>query len=183
MLCQNKLSPEEKAEVLGRRLLGGVDEAASSLSYQIAEQFPAGLSDANVLQFFIELFVFYMHFLDRLALECLDSDGSSRFEGHLVAVVTGGIVTGFNKNLCSSDFIARLTETYQRRHAEYRMRNTPVPADGEPLNDSLFWSFIKIMFALTAGTGPAKLMFLITMLSHCNAVVLSELNAAETLRE
>src|SRR3979490_1719328 len=114
MLCNERLSPEEKAEVLGRRLLGGVDEAASSISFQVAEQCPAGLSDSNVLQFFIELFVFYMHFLDRLGLECLDGEESSRFEVRLVTVITDGIVTGFNKNLSSAEFVARLKDTYDR---------------------------------------------------------------------
>ena len=182
MLPKARLSPEEKAEVLGRRLLGGVDEAASSISFQIAEQCPAGLSDANVLQFLIELFVFYMHFLDRLALECLDGDESSRFEVHLVTVVTGGIISALNRSLSSAEFVACLKDTYDRRRAEYKKLNPPLPAEGEPLNDTLFWAFIKIIFALTAGTGPAKLMFLITTLSNCNWVLLNELRAEEILR-
>jgi hypothetical protein len=182
MLCKDRLSPEEKAEVLGRRLLGGVDEAASSISFHVAEQCPAGLSDANVLEFFIELFVFYMHILERLAVECLDCDESSRFEGHLITVITEGIVTGFNKNLSSVEFIARLKDTYDRRQPEYNRLNLSLPAEGEPLNDTLFWAFIKVIFALTPGTGPAELMFLITMMSNCNSVVLNELRAEETLR-
>ena len=182
MLCKDRLSPEEKAEVLGRRLLGGVDEAASLISHQISEQCPAGLNDTNVLQFFIELFVFYMYFLDRLALDCLDDEESSRFEGRLVTVVTDGIVTGFNKSLSSAEFVTRLKDTYDRRQAEYRKLNQSPPAGGEPLNDTLFWAFIKIIFSLTAGTGPAKLLFLITVMSNCNSVVLNELKAEETLR-
>jgi hypothetical protein len=178
----DKVSPEEKAEVLGRRLICGVDEAASLISFQIAEQCPAGLSDANVLQFFIELFVFYMQFLDRLALECLDDEERSRFEDHLVAVVTDGIVRGFNKGLSSAEFVARLKDTYDLRQAEYKKLNLSPPAEGEPLNDTLFWTFIKIIFALTEGTGPAKLMFLVTTVSNCNSVVLNELRAEETLR-
>jgi hypothetical protein len=182
MLCNERLSPEEKAEVLGRRLLGGVDEAASVISFQIAEQCPAGLSDINVLQFFIELFVFYMYLLDRLAFECLDGEESSRFESRLVTVVTDGIVTGFNKSLSSAEFVSRLKDTYDQRQTEYKKLKSSLPADGEPFNDTLFWAFIKIIFALTAGTGPAKLMFLITMISNCNSVVLNILRAEETLR-
>ena len=114
--------------MLGRRLLGGVDEAASLISHQISEQCPAGLNDTNVLQFFIELFVFYMYFLDRLALDCLDDEESSRFEGRLVTVVTDGIVTGFNKSLSSAEFVTRLKDTYDRRQAEYRKLNQSPPA-------------------------------------------------------
>jgi hypothetical protein len=181
-LSKDRLSPEEKAEVLGQRLLVSVDEAASLISFQIAEQCPAGLSDANVLQFLIELFVFYMLFLDRLALECLDCDESNRFECHLVAVVSDGIITALNKGLSSAEFATCLKRTYDRRQAEYQNLNPTFPAEGEPLNDTLFWALIKIIFALTPGTGPAKLMFLITMLSKCNWVVLNELRAEETLR-
>jgi len=179
-LCKERLSPEEKAEVIGRKLLGGVDEAASLLSHQIAEQCPAGLSDTNVLQLFIELFVFYMYFLDRLALDCLDGEESRRFEGRLVTVITDGILTGFNKSLSSAEFVARLKDTYDRRQAEYKKLNQP--PTGGPLNDTLFWAFIKIIFALTAGTGPAKLRFLIRLMSNCNSVVLNGLKAEETLR-
>jgi hypothetical protein len=182
ILPKERLSPEEKAEVLGQRLLVSVDEAASLISFQIAEQCPAALSDANVLQFFIELFVFYMHFLDRLALECLDRDESSRFAGHLVTVVTDGIITTLNKSLPSADFVTCLKHTYHRRHAEYKTLNPSFPAEGVPLNNTQFWAFIKIVFALTAGTGPAKLMFLITIMSNCSWAVLNELRAEETLR-
>jgi hypothetical protein len=182
MLSKDRLSPEEKAEVLGQRLIVTVDEAASLISFQIAEQLPAGLSDANVLQFFTELFVFYMHFLDRLALECLDPDESRRFECHLFTVVTNGIIGALNESLPSMDFVTCLKHTYHRRQAEYRSLVPSFPAEGQPLNDTLFWEFIKIIFALTAGVGPAKLMFLITMLSNCNWVVLNELRAEETLR-
>ena len=182
MLCKDRVSPEEKAEVLGRRLVGGVDEAASLISSEIAEQCPAGLSDANVLQFFIELFVFYMQFLDRLALECLDGEERARFEDHLVAVVTDEIVRGFNKNLSSAEFVARLKDTYDRRQAEYKKLNLALPAEGQSLNDAMFWAFIKILFGLTEGTGPAKLMFLVTTISNCNLIVLNELKAEETLR-
>jgi hypothetical protein len=182
ILSNDRLSPEEKAEVLGQRLLVSVDEAASLISFQIAEQCPAGLNDANLLQFFIELFVFYMYFLDRLALECLDRDESSRFECHLVTVVTDGIVAALNKSLSSAEFVTCLKHTYDRRQDEYKKLNPSFHAEGEPLNDTLFWAFIKIIFALTAGTGPAKLMFLITLMSNCNWVVLNELRAEETLR-
>jgi hypothetical protein len=97
--------------VLGHRLLVSVDEAASLIFFQIAEQCPAGLNDANLRQFFIELFVFYMYFLDRLALECLDRDESSRFECHLVTVVTDGIITALNKSLSSTAFVTCLKHT------------------------------------------------------------------------
>jgi hypothetical protein len=182
-LCKDRVSPEEKAEILGRRLIDGVDEAASLISFEIAEQCPAGLSDANILQFFIELFVFYMQFLDRLALECLDAEDRSRFEDHLVTVVTDGIVRGFNKNLSSAEFVARLKATYDRRQAEYKKLNLNLPVEVEPLKDTLFWAFIKSIFGLTDGTGPAKLIFLVTTISKCNLAVLNELRAEETLRK
>jgi hypothetical protein len=140
------------------------------------------LSDANILQFFIEMFVFYMHFLDQLAHKCLDGEESSRFEGHLVTVVTNGVITGLNKSLSSAEFVARLKDTYHRRQVDYKMLNPHFPADGEPLNDTLFWAFIKIIFALTAGAGLVKLLFLTTMMLNCNSVVLNELRAEETLR-
>src|SRR5258708_10993269 len=111
MLSNARLSPEEKAEVLGYRLLVGVDEAASLMSFEIAEQCPTALSDTNVLQFVIELFVFYMYMLDRLALEYLAINECSRFEKHLVTVVTNGIITTLNWNLSTGSFIASLEDT------------------------------------------------------------------------
>jgi hypothetical protein len=181
MVFKARLTPEEKAEVLGQRLLLGVDEAASLISCEIAEQCPAAFSDTNVLQFMIELFVFYMYILDRLALECLGINERSRFEDHLVTVVSEGIITTLNRNLSSGEFIASLKDTYRRRHAEYKNLNTSVSAEGS-LNDQLLWALIKIMFAMTSGHGPAKLTFLVTLMSNCNWVVLDKLRAEEILR-
>jgi hypothetical protein len=184
---KKKLSPEQKAELLGERLRGEVPAIASALLSRLDEDYGIKRGDVDVRQFVIELFVFYMHILDRMALGILGVDGQNLFVDRLIVVLVCGILSdpGESKN-DSVDFIAQLHDTFNRRqvqYSKYKLR----PDEGEPFegfNGTLFWEFGRILFALTAAEDTRARVALVFMVEQATVVMLGKgfVQAEEILR-
>jgi hypothetical protein len=146
---KKKLSPEQKAELLGERLRGEVPAIASALLSRLDEDYGIKRGDVDVRQFVIELFVFYMHILDRMALGILGVDGQNLFVDRLIVVLVCGILSdpGESKKLR--------------------------PDEGEPFegfNGTLFWEFGRILFALTAAEDTRARVALVFMVEQATVV-------------
>lgn len=174
-----------KAELLGERLLGGVPEIASFLLTELHKIQPGiGFRDENgPKRFWIELFVFYMYILDRLAFLHLGAEKRDIFSDRLIVVVMNGLVVDLNKELSAVDFVAEMRDTYNHRQSEYSRYKELIPPKDEPLKDTLFWEFSKVLFALFDDENPATLGLLSLMVSDCTMTLLSEgLKADQVLR-
>jgi hypothetical protein len=175
----------DKAELLGERLLGGVPEIASFLLTELDKIQPGiGFRDENGPErFWIELFVFYMHILDRLAFLHLGAEKKDIFSNRLIVVVMNGLVINLNKELFALDFVAEMRDTYNRRQVEYSRYKGLIPPKDEPLKDTLLWEFSKVLFELFDDENPTTLGLLSLMVSDCTVTLLREgLKADQVLR-
>ena len=177
------MSPEEKADLLGERLLGAVPEVARFLLEGVGGETVVRLSDKNLQQLLIELFVFYMHLLDRMALAELGVDGREIFCDRLIVNVANSLVLRLHKSISSVDFVATFKDTYNQRQVQYAGYRALFPADSEPANGTLVWEVSKILLALTGSSNPVRLSEIVLAVTYSHKLMMVDsLEAEVTLR-
>jgi hypothetical protein len=163
----------EKADFLGASLVGGAREAAIMLTEEFGARYNIGFRESgSAPQFIIELIVFHMHLIDRLAFANLGVGMHEAFGDRLVAAVLKEALRGLNKGISADGFCHALRDTYNRRQTEYGRYKVWIPQKGEQVKDTLFWEASKILFAFFDDTNPATLACFSLALSDATTVML-----------
>ena len=152
MFFKKKKTPAEKAELLGRQLVGAIPEISNRMLAKVHESCQVDRNGMEV-QFLIEVFVFYMHLLNRMAFNELQQSGRDAFADCLVDTVLGGIGQGLHEPISSGDFRVRFIRTYNEREEHYAQFRDWLPKGDQSPKGTLFWEFGKVLFALT-GDNP-----------------------------
>ena len=149
----------DKADFLGPSLVGGAREAAIMLTEEFGKLHNIAFRESSkALDFLIELLVFYMHLIDRLAFANLGPAKREVFGDRFVAAVVKELQRGLSKELSADDFCNALRDTYNRRQTDYERYKVWIPKKDGPLKDTLFWEASKILFAFFDDTNPATLV-------------------------
>jgi hypothetical protein len=165
MFWNRKPSPEKKAELLGGALLEYVPDTTKWLLSLVHDELNANPDDAVALKVLLELFVFYMHILDRMAFNALGAQQKTLFNERLIVIVANGITTQLHHDLSAVETVAKLRDTYNRRQSEYAKYKL-VPDADENLKNSLTWQFGKTLFHLCVHSSDlADLMRITDLLS------------------
>jgi hypothetical protein len=174
----------EKADLLGESLFGGATETSSFIMEELGKRYNIGFRDEHsAQQFLIEVIVFYMHLVDRLAFAHLGAAKRQVFGDRFIVAVVKEVLRQLSKEISADDFGGLLRDTYNRRQVEYAQFRVPIPKKDEPLKDTLYWEFSKIMFDLLDNTNPATLMFLNLLVADMTKVMLNDaLNVEEVLQ-
>lgn len=147
MFWNKRASPEQKAEALGEILLEYVPETASLLISRVRQHKP-NVDEVDAFRLLLELFVFYMHILDRLAFRELGPQQKPVFGDRLIITVANGITTRLHHDLSSVNIIAELRDTFNLRQKEYAGYRKLLPEGEEGTRGSLFWEVAKRLFYL-----------------------------------
>jgi hypothetical protein len=183
MFWKKRLTTEQKADLLGERLLGAVPEVASFILSKLDDTPSVQVTERNREQLLIELFVFYMHILDRMAFRHLGPSGRDVFAERLANIVAAAIAESQWVNASRADGPDRFQSTYNERQLEYANYKEFYPQGQEPWKDTLFWECGKILFGLTASHNPVDLTLLAMMVMDWTPVLLGKaLMAEETLK-
>ena len=173
----------DKADVLGARLVGSAPESARIVLEELGKRNNISLrNEESAPQFIIEVMVFYMHLIDREAFAYLGAAKRETFSARFVETVLKESTAGLTS--VSPDAFGRtLRDTYNRRQMQYAKYKFLVPEEGEPLKDTLYWEFSKILFAFLDDSNPGTLVSLNVRISHiANVMMSSALKAEEVLR-
>ena len=163
----------EKADLLGERLVGGATEAASFIMEELGKRFNVGFRDRSwAPQFVIEVIVFYMHLVDRLAFAHLGLGGREKFADQFEIAVMKEVLRDLNPELSADDFGGKLRDIYNRRQMEYAKCKDLIANKGEPLKNTLYWEFSNVLFGLLDDQNPATLVFLIMLVTDLTNIML-----------
>ena len=174
----------EKADLLGGGLVGGATETASVIVEELGKRYNIGFRDGSIApQFIIEVIVFYMHLVDRLALAHFGVEKREVFGDRLIVAIVKEILRELGKDVSADDFGKALRDTYNHRQIQYARYKVLIPPKDEPLKDTLYWEFSKILFGFLYDTNPATLIFLNFLVTDMTKVMLNDaLKVDEILR-
>lgn len=152
----------EKADLIGEELVSGATEIAGSILEELGKfDDSLALRQGNATkQFVIEVVVFYMHLVDRRAFAHLGAAKRNIFLDRVIVTVLEVAVQALSKDASAGDLGRALRDTYSRRQIEYGRYKVLVPDKDEPLSDTLYWEFSKILLTFVDDSNPATLMFL-----------------------
>ena len=168
-------SETEKADLLGERLVGSATETASFIMEELGKRFNVGFRDRSwVPQFIIEVIVFYMHLVDRLAFAHLGLGGREKFADQFEIAVVKEVLRELNPELSADDFGGKLRDTYNRRQMEYAKCKALIPNKDEPPKNTLLWEFSKVLFGFLDDENPATLIFLNMLVADLTNVMLND---------
>ena len=160
---------------LGERLVGGATETASFIVQELSKHYNLAFRDRSATpQFIIEVIVFYMHLVDRMAFGHFDKVKRETFGDRFIVAVVKEILRGLSKDLSADEFGKALRDTYNRRQIQYARYKVLIPKKDEPLKDTLYWEFSKILFGFFDSTNPAILVFLNLMVADITTVMLND---------
>ncbi len=101
----------DKADLLGERLVGGATEIAATIMDELGKRFSVGYRDrTRVLDFIIEVIVFYMHLVDRLAFAYLGAVRRQVFADRIILVIMKEVLAGLSKEISADHFSSTLRE-------------------------------------------------------------------------
>ncbi len=150
---------QEKANILGARLVGGATEAASIILEEMGKRYNVVLCEETAPLFIIEVMVFYMHLVDRLAFTHLGVAKREAFADRFVETVVKESLKDL-VTIPDCDFEKSLRDTYNRRQVQYTKYKFLVPKADELPKDTLCWEFSKILFGFLNDTNPVHLTVL-----------------------
>lgn len=174
----------EKADRLGAGLVGCATETASLIMEELGKRYGIGFRAKHSAQtFIIELIVFYMHLVDRLAFAYFGATGRKIFGDRLTVAVVKEILRGLSQELSADDFGRSLRDTYNRRQKEYARYKMLMPEKDKSLKDTLYWEVSKVLFGLLDGENPATLVFLnILVADMANITLYDALKVEDVLK-
>jgi hypothetical protein len=175
----------EKADHLGQILVGCATETASVIIERLTS-FAEGISfrDSNIApQFVIEFIVFYMHLVDRMAFAHLGAAKREAFGDRFIVAVVKEFLEEISREMSADTLGNALRDTYNRRQLQYAKYKVLIPKKDDPLNNTLYWEFSKILFNFLDDTNPATLMFLNLLVADMTKIMLNDaLKVDEVLR-
>lgn len=166
---------DKKADLLGVRLVGGATEVAQIIVEKLAENRPFNFRAPNsAQQFIIEFVVFYMHLVDRVAFTHLGADKRQKFADRFVGAVRKELLKEMIP-VPGYDLGTMLRDTYNMRQTQYERYRVPMPKKDEPLKDTLFWEFSKLLlFSCTDDTNPATLAYLNILVADFTRIMMNK---------
>jgi len=137
----------EKADLLGERLVPAARETSAYLVEKLAQGCNIRLRDGSLArQLAIEVLVYYIHWVDRLAFDHLGPDRRDIIR-RFVSATAKALLLGPDQELVAGDFGKSLQETYKLRNPQYAHYDLK-PEKGGPLKGTLFWEFSKVLLPL-----------------------------------
>jgi len=165
----------EKAELLGERLVGGATESASFIAEDLSKRYNIGFRDSHAVpQFIIEVIVFYMHLVDRLAFLHFGPAKREAFGDRFIVTVVKEFLQQMSRELSADALGTALRDTYNRRQIEYATYKVLIPEKGDPLKDTLYWEFSKILFGLFNDTNPVTLFYINILVADLTEIMLND---------
>ena len=152
----------EKADQIGEGLVSGATEVAGSILEGLGK-FEDSLElrqENSTRQFVIEVIVFYMHLVDRLAFAHLGAAKRNVFLDRVTITVLKMALQALSKDGSAEDLGKALRDTYSRRQIEYGCYKVLIAEKDEPLRDTLYWEFSKVLLSFVDDSNPATLTFL-----------------------
>jgi hypothetical protein len=175
----------EKADHLGEILVGGATETASIIIERLTA-FAEGIrfrDSSTAPQFVIEVIVFYMHLVDRMAFAHFGAVKRETFGDRFIVAVVREFLQETSRELSADSLGKALRDTYNRRQIHYATYKVLVPKKDDPLKDTLYWEFSKILFGFLNDTNPATLMFLNLVVVDMTKIMVNDvLKVEEVLR-
>ena len=173
----------EKADLLGESLVGGASEAATLIVEDLRKRFAVGLREASSSQqFVIEIVVFYMHMVDRLAFQYLGPYRREVFADRLNIAVIKEFLCSRNKEVDAAEFAEHLKDAYNRRQREYAQYKDLIPMKDQPPKGTLFWEFSSILFGFMDDSNPATLVSLYLFTIDVSLELMKVMKIEEVLR-
>jgi hypothetical protein len=170
----------EKADLLGEQLVGGATEIATMIVEEVAKVSPVTFRDGSALQFAVEIIVFYMHLVDRMAFAHLLPAERKIFGDRFIVAVVKETLRELSRDVSADDFGDVLRDTYNKRQMQYARYGVFISGHDQPLKDTLYWEFSKILFGLFKEQNPATLIHLNLLVADCAKIML--VRAEEVLR-
>jgi hypothetical protein len=163
----------EKANLLGEGIVGCALEAANFLVEQLQKYYQIGFRAGSwPPQFIIEVIVFYMHLVDRLAFVHFGAEKREVFGDRFVVAVMKEFLHRMSRELSADDLGKRLRDTHNRRQLQYGAYKVLIPEKAEPLKDTLYWEFSKIVFGFFDDSNPATLIHINMMIADLTKLML-----------
>jgi hypothetical protein len=166
-------------------LVGGATETASVLLEELSK-FDKDIKfrqENGAPQFVIEIVVFYMHLVDRLAFTHLGATKRALFGDRLIVAVVKELLRRLPKEVSADQFGNALRDTYNRHQIEYTRYKVLIPKKDDPLKDTLYWEFSKVLFGFLDDTNPTTLVYLNILVADFTKAVLNDtLKVEEVLR-
>jgi hypothetical protein len=166
----------EKADLLGEGLVGNATEIASFILNELGK-FDNGIefrSENTTTQFLIEVIVFYMHLVDRLAFAHLSEATREIFCDRFVVAMVREVLRELARDISADEFVNALRDTHNRRQMEYARYKALIPREDEPQKDTLYWEFSKVLFGFLNDSNPARLVFLNLLVADATNVMLND---------
>ena len=145
-MFRRKKTPDEKADLIGDRLIGSVPEVVEFVLGQLQEKYNIVLGSGKNQAALLETFAFCMHIVDGMAFQALGIGGRAAFGDRLTAKVASVVA--------SADIVERFLDTYNKRQLQYARCPEMLAAKGEALKGTLIWEFSKVLFELTGDPNP-----------------------------
>jgi hypothetical protein len=165
----------EKADLLGDRLVIGALATCSSIMEQLNKDYDIRLRDKEVApQFIIEVAVFYMHLLDRLAFAHLGPERREVFTDRLIVAIVKVILAELSKETSADDFCIALRDTYNHRQIEYSRYKKLIPEKDESPKDTLYWEFSKILLSYLNDQNPVAMLPLVASVADFTNLFLTK---------
>ena len=163
----------QKADQLAQCLVGGATEAAKVIAKMARRPNGSFRDENNAQQFIIEVMVFYMHLVDRLAFAHLGAAKREIFMDRFLDTVLKETLPELSNNVSPEDFAESLRETYNCRQKQYADHKL-VPVDDEPPKETLCWEFSKILFGFLDTVNPITFALLHKLVLQITTVMLKD---------
>jgi hypothetical protein len=180
---QLQLTENEKADLLGERLVKAVGKSGCLIIEELAKTCRVCIRDkSRVPQWVVELAVYYMHFVHRLAFVHLGRESGESFCGRFNEAVKRALLRTPSPGISSGDLAELLHDTYNRRQPEYARYVLERPGKNAPLAGTLFWEFTKILMGFLSDQSPAIVFYVSSLVATTTVdVIQDEMEVKEVL--
>lgn len=130
-----------------------IESVGTFLEYE-KEKLESSLINDKYYELVIEVCVFYLHFIDRMAFESLGPKQRDIFMDILVPESRKALFSFFNElgiDTKEGDFNDTFIDLYKKRQEEYEKYKELVPKKDESFLNTLFWEFGKKVSQILTG--------------------------------
>jgi len=163
-----------KADLLGSRLYAGAREIAILFTEELEKRDIQFRDEESIERCLIEIFVFYLHMIDRSAHVHLGLTKRELFADRLIVAFMKEIMGGLDKSVSADTFGETIRETYNRRQIEYASYKRLTPEKDEPLKGTLFLEFSKIIFRFLDDDNPATIFLLCMLIERYTVIFMTD---------
>jgi hypothetical protein len=140
------------------------------------------LEESRYHEIFVEVSIFYLHFVDRVAFQYLEKKTKEFFMDNLFIELSKRILDSFKESPQSQlIFNSLFINMSNERQIEYGKYKNILPEKDENMRDSLFWEFGKKICSILKKEEDLHLMMLIQI--YLTKPLIEVLNVPDLLKE